>query len=191
MNPMYLLAAGGAAEAGGGFLNMARQKKANRENKKLRASALSNVDLAGSTARQDTAEAFGNQQAGLTNRLAERGLTGSTAQDAALNANLGERQRAMSRINEGVAREKNAVMGQFQTEVSPNNPLSGLGGLLGGAAQFAAADNARTDQNNALSKLAGMGGNDAVTKAQLEGMGVRAKLSGGGNWWDWMMRNRS
>lgn len=191
MDPLYLLAAGGAAETGGGLLNMARQKRANREAKKLRAGALANVDLAGSTARQDTAESFGNQASGLTNRLAERGLTGSTAQDAAMNANLGERQRAMSRINEGVAREKNAVMGQFQTEVSPNNALSGLGGLLGGAAQFVAADNARTDQNNALSRLAGLGGNDAVTKAQLEGVGTRAKLSGGGNWWDWIMRNRS
>lgn len=189
MNPLYLLAAGGAAEGLGGLMARSNQKRANRANMRLRQGALSNVDLAGSTARQDTAEAFGNQQSGLVNRLAERGLTGSTAQDAALNANLGQRQQAMSRINEGVAREKNAVMGQFQTEASPYNPLMGVGSLLGQGANYLAADQARQRETSALEKLAGVAGADRVTKEQLNGGGVRAKLSGGGNWWDWVLRN--
>lgn len=174
MDPATLALLGGtaAAETGGGLLAGLGQKKKNRRTKQRFQGALANVDLAGSTARQDTAEAFGDQQAGLKSNLAERGLTGSTAFDAALNANLGNRQRAMSRINEGVAREKNALLGQYDEQPDASNPLLGLADVLGQGAKLSAVQN-----------------QDAVTKAQLNGTETRARLSGGGSWWDRLLNS--
>ena len=175
IDPMYGIAAGAGLEGLGGLIASGQAKRAKRAAKQRRTGALGNVYLAGSTARQDVAETFGDQQSGLRNSLGARGLTGSTAFDAALNSNLGNRQRAMSRVNEGVAREKNAILGQFDDQVSGNNWLTGLGGLVGKA-------------GTTMAMLDGIGDNDRVTKAQLNGGEAKAKLTGGGFSWDELMR---
>lgn len=176
---------GGGLEAAGGLLGESKRKKANKATKARRTAALGNVDLAGSTAKQDVVESFGDAKASIGSQQASRGLTGSTAFDAALNSNLGERQRSMSRINEGVAREKNAILGQFDDQVSPNNWLTGLGGL---AAKAGTLDALKEGGGGGLDSLLGIGGNEAVTKAQLNGKESKARLGGGGNWMDWILR---
>lgn len=175
---------GGGLEAAGGLLGESRRKKANKATKARRTAALGNVDLAGSTAKQDVVESFGDAKASIGSQQASRGLTGSTAFDAALNSNLGERQRSMSRINEGVAREKNAILGQFDDQVSPNNWLTGLGGLAAKAGTLDAVQGG----GGGLDSLFGIGGSDTVTKAQLMGKESKARLGGGGSWWDQLLR---
>lgn len=160
-----LMAASMGAGMLGGIAGHKDAKRAYKRQNDLWQGALAGVDLSGSHGRQDVAESFGAQQAGLANRMNERNLTGSTAYDAALNANLGNRQRAMGRVNADTAQQRAAILGD-----APTPPGSLMAGMMNGISGMAGQGAVMQHQGDMADKL---------TKTRLGG--------GGGNMdlWSW------
>lgn len=165
---------GAGLGAAGGLMGDSAQKRANRGAKMRYQGALNNVTNGASVARQDAAEQFGNAQAGLLNRNAERGLTGTSAWDSALNNVMTGRSRAMSGITQDEAAAKNNIMGQYQESVGPNNWATGLSGVF--------------SKLGVLDQLGGVQGQQGVTNAKLGGTEATARLNGGGSMWDELLK---
>lgn len=170
----WMQAAGFAADAGGGLMSMGAQNRANRQSKRMFQGALANTANAGALARQDAGEQFGNAQANLVHRNAQRGLTGTTAWDSALNNVMAGRSKAMSAINQDEANAKNQIMGQYSETVSPNNWATGLAGVLG--------------KMGNLKAMGGVDGQDGVTQGRVNGKEAEARMDGGGNVFDDLLR---
>lgn len=209
-----LLGGSAALEGIGGLMGARDAKRDYKHRRGLWQGALAGVDLAGSQGRQDVAETFGAQQAGLANRLNERNLTGSTAYDAALNANLGNRQRAMSRVNNETAARRAEILGQAPTPPGGSGAglWSGLSGLLGqgatmqhqgdiagrlaGALGGGGGEGMRPGGGGGWGQFLGGGGGgpsfagesgqfDKMATEQVRGNDTRARLKGRGDLWSW------
>jgi len=164
------LGASAATGLVGGLVGHGAAKRDAKKRDMLWKGMLGSVDLGASQARQDVAEQSGQAASGLRNSLAERGLTGSTAYDAANNAILAGRGKAMGAINARQAQDRNQLLGMAP---GPGPSKAGLWEGLAGVAGNAGV----LSQQNLMA--------DRLTRAMLNGQGAQSQLQGGGSVWDW------
>lgn len=168
--PGWGTAIGAGLGALGGIMGGKAAKREAKKRDALWKGMLGSVDLGASQARQDVAEQSGQAASGLRNSLAQRGLTGSTAFDAANNSILTGRGNAMAAINAKQAQDRNAILGQ-----APQGAPSMGAGLFEGL-------------SGAVGKLSTMNQQgmmaDRLTRARMNGSDVREQMQGGGSLWD-------
>jgi len=165
-NPYLMLGSVGLAGLGG-IMGGRAQKKANRANEARYRQILGLLQGQGSAAKQEIAMQEGEARAGLGANLLQRGMTGSSAYDAAMN-DLRERgQRQRTAIDESVANRMAGVM-ENRTDTAGGNPLMGFAQLAGSLGQYGG----NLDfQRKILAML--QGGN-------INGAGAAARIFGGG-----------
>jgi hypothetical protein len=133
-NPYLMLGSVGLAGLGG-IMGGRAQKKANRANEARYRQILALLQGQGSAAKQEIAMQEGEARAGLGANLLQRGMTGSSAYDAAMN-DLRERgQRQRTAIDESVANRTAGVM-ENRTDTAGGNPLTGFAQLAGSLGQY-------------------------------------------------------
>jgi hypothetical protein len=201
--PGWGTAIGAGLGAMGGLMGDKAAKRAKKRQDMLYKQALAGVDLGASQGRQDVTESFGNQRSGMVNNLAEQGLTGSTAQDAALNSSLGAQQKAMSRISADAASQKAGLLGMMPTGPDVSSTANLLGGLSGTAGKLdmlgsqgkqgggggggspwdSLAPGSVQGPPNAMGE--GPGGADTLSRIKLGGGDAQARMGGSGGLWDW------
>lgn len=136
-NP-YLMAGSIGLGALGGIMGGRAQKKANRANEARYRQILGLLQGQGSAAKQEIAMQEGEARAGLGANLLQRGMTGSSAYDAAMN-DLRERgQRQRTAIDESVANRVAGVMENRTDTAAGGNPLASFAQLAGGLGQYGA-----------------------------------------------------
>lgn len=136
-NPYLMLGSVGLAGLGG-IMGGRAQKKANRANEARYRQILGLLQGQGSAAKQEIAMQEGEARAGLGANLLQRGMTGSSAYDAAMN-DLRERgQRQRTAIDESVANRVAGVMENRTDTAAGGNPLASFAQLAGGLGQYGA-----------------------------------------------------
>lgn len=165
-NP-YLQVASMGLGALGGIMGGKAQKKANRANEARYRQILGLLQGQGSAAKQEIAMQEGQARAGLGASLLQRGMTGSSAYDAAMNDSREREQRQRTAIDESVANRTAGVM-ENRTDTAGGNPLQGFAQLAGAAGQFGA-------NLDFQRKLLAM-----LQAGNMNGAGTAARIFGGG-----------
>jgi hypothetical protein len=135
-NPYLQVASVGLAGLGG-IMGGKAQKKANRVNEARYRQILNLLQSQGSAAKQEIAMQEGQARAGMKSGLLQRGVTGSSAYDAAMNDSREREQRQRTAIDESVSSRIAGLM-ESRTDTAGANPLTGFAQLAGGLGQYGA-----------------------------------------------------
>lgn len=188
---------GGTIALGGlsALADMQSKKRAKRSFRNAQQAQLNAVDLDTSADRQAVQEQYGDMKSQAKSRLAERGVTGSTAMDSVLNTYGTGQQRAMSTIGNERDRRRAAILGQLGPQDNGTaGALGGLAGLAGSAASLGfAQDRARQQDDLYRQLLAGggsVGGDNLVVRNQLAGNEALARMGGQNALWDLYYKGR-